>query len=75
VHILVRVDPKKCMANQRCSAEAPGLFELGPDGAARITRRDATDFTAADLPALVRARDECPTGAIHLETLDETDAD
>jgi ferredoxin len=68
--ILVRVDPKKCMANQQCSKFAPGLFELGPEGYARTTRKDSTDFTEADLPALVRARDNCPTGAIHLETME-----
>lgn len=68
--ILVRVDPRKCMANQQCSKHAPGLFELGPNGYARTTREDPTSFTAAELPALLRARDNCPTGAIHVETMD-----
>jgi len=73
VEILVLVDRKRCMANQQCSKQAPGLFELGPDGYSRTTRADQTDFTVADLPALLRARDNCPTGAIHVETM-ETDA-
>ena len=74
MHILVRVDAKKCMANRQCSALAPGLFELGADGVTRITRRDPTDFTGSELPVLLRARDACPTSAIVAETLEDGDA-
>jgi ferredoxin len=74
VLILVRVDRRKCMANQMCVKEAPGLFELGPDGVSRITRADPTDFSEKDLPALLRARDRCPTGAIQVETAEDAEA-
>ena len=74
MHILVRVDPKKCMANRQCSTLAPGLFELGDDGVSRITRRDPTDFSGSELPMLLRARDDCPTGAIVVETMEDDEA-
>jgi ferredoxin len=74
VRILARVDPRKCMANQQCTAVAPDLFELGPAGHSRTKRRDEMDFTEKDLPRLTSARDNCPTGAIHVETMvDEPD--
>jgi ferredoxin len=73
VHILARVDPRKCMANQQCTALAPDLFELAPAGHSRTKRKDETDFTDEDLPLLEAARDNCPTGAIHVETMAEPD--
>jgi ferredoxin len=77
VHILARVDRRKCMANQQCIQLAPSLFELAPAGHSRTKRADETDFTAEDLPLLTEARDRCPTGAITVETMqdDEIAAD
>jgi ferredoxin len=64
VRVVVKVDPRKCVANQTCLRTAPGLFELVPEGHSRPTR---AEFTEADLQLLQEAEDSCPTGAIRVE--------
>jgi ferredoxin len=61
------------MGNQRCVSVAPNLFELGEAGYSRVKRADEMDFTEADLPLLLAARDMCPTGAISIETMDDAE--
>ena len=73
--VLCRIDRKVCMGNQRCVSVAPDIFELGDAGYSRVKRADETDFTEADLPKLLAARDVCPTGAITVETLEEDELD
>jgi ferredoxin len=68
MEILVTVNPRKCMANQRCVRSAPGMFELGAAGYSRPTK---DNWSHSDLEALHAAEDNCPTGAIKVEVSDE----
>jgi ferredoxin len=64
MEILVRVDRRKCMANQMCRQMAPGFFELDAGGATRPTR---DEWSKDDIPVLQEAAANCPTGAITVE--------
>jgi len=68
MEIQARVDPRKCMANQVCTAIAPALFELGAAGYSRLQR---SNFTPADLALLREAEENCPTGAIRIEAVED----
>jgi ferredoxin len=70
MEILVRVDGRKCMANQMCQRMAPGFFELGPGGASRPTREE---WAREDIPQLQEAEANCPTGAISVEWDEEAE--
>ena len=58
----IRVDPAVCLASQTCVRRAPQVFELGPDGKARV--RDAQAAPEALLLETARA---CPSFAISVE--------
>jgi ferredoxin len=61
----VRIDPKRCIANAKCTTAAPGIFVLDEEiGTAVIENAD--DATVEQLFAGARA---CPTQAIIIEQL------
>jgi ferredoxin len=59
----VSIDPKRCIANAKCTTAAPGVYVLDEEtGVAAITNPD--DATLEQLFAGARA---CPTQAIIIE--------
>lgn len=61
--ITVRVDPRRCVANAKCTAAAPGIYELDEEtGVAFLA--DPENATVAQIFAGARA---CPTQAIIVE--------
>jgi ferredoxin len=65
LRIQVTVDARTCMANQMCLRTAPGIFELGSGGYARVVR----EVSESDLAAVREAEEMCPTGSIRVEVL------
>ncbi|HEV8017103.1 MAG TPA: ferredoxin [Steroidobacteraceae bacterium] len=63
----VTVNPVKCQAYKRCSAIAPAVFALGPDGKAMVLQPDA-----APDEEVVKAARSCPYRAITV-AVDATD--
>lgn len=61
--ITVRVDPRRCVANAKCTAAAPGIYEIDEEtGVAFLA--DPDNATVAQIFAGARA---CPTHAIIVE--------
>jgi ferredoxin len=60
----VNVDNDKCELYGICEAEAPTLFELGPDGRLRYRRSPADE----DMALAAAAARSCPMQAIKLES-------
>lgn len=61
--ITVRVDPRRCVANAKCTAAAPGIYEIDEEtGVAFLA--DSDNATVAQIFAGARA---CPTQAIIVE--------
>ena len=62
-HTRVYIDPKRCIANAKCTTAAPGIYSLDEEsGTAVIVNPD--DATIEQLFAGARA---CPTQAIIIE--------
>jgi ferredoxin len=55
----VSVNPVKCQAYKRCSAIAPAVFALGPDGKSTVLQADG-----APDEEVVKAARSCPYRAI-----------
>ncbi len=63
--VVVRIDPRRCIANAKCTTAAPGVYVLDEEtGTAVIANPD--DATVEQLFAGARA---CPTQAIIIEQL------
>jgi ferredoxin len=65
MEILIRINPRVCVGNRVCGHIAPDFFEQGNGGVSRTTR---DTWTPADLPLLREAEDNCPSGALTVET-------
>lgn len=61
----VAVDPDRCQGHNRCSALAPGLFELDELGYATATKRG--HISPLDEAPANRAAANCPEHAIRLD--------
>lgn len=59
----VHIDPKRCIANAKCTAAAPGIFVLDEETGIAVIE-NADDATVEQLFAGARA---CPTQAIIIE--------
>jgi ferredoxin len=59
----VRIDPRRCIANAKCTTAAPGIFVLDDETGIAVIE-NADDATVAQLFAGARA---CPTQAIIIE--------
>ncbi|MBE3016048.1 ferredoxin [Microbispora sp. NEAU-D428] len=60
------VHARVCRGTGLCRAMAPALFDLGPDGKARILRTAVSD--PEELALVQDIADCCPTEAIALES-------
>lgn len=61
--VVVRIDPRRCIANAKCTTAAPGIFVLDEEtGVAVLENEDQA--TVQQLFAGARA---CPTQAISIE--------
>lgn len=61
--VVVRIDPRRCIANAKCTTAAPGVFVLDEEtGVAVLENEDIA--TVQQLFAAARA---CPTQAISIE--------
>jgi len=63
--IEITIDPDCCVGSTICRSLAPAVFELGPDGQARVR-----DPLGAELAAVLDAAEGCPTMAIRVRALD-----
>jgi ferredoxin len=59
----VYIDPRRCIANAKCAAAAPGIYVLDPETGIAVIE-NAEDATIEQLFAGARA---CPTQAIIIE--------
>jgi ferredoxin len=62
-HTRVFIDPKRCIANTRCTAAAPGIYVLDEETGVAVIE-NADEATIEQLFAGARA---CPTQAIIIE--------
>jgi ferredoxin len=62
-HTRVHIDPRRCIANARCTAAAPGIFMLDEETGVAVIE-NADEATIEQLFAGARA---CPTQAIIIE--------
>jgi ferredoxin len=61
----IHVDPALCQGHNRCTALAPGLFDIDDDGFASASGDGTVPAGQADLAEL--AVDNCPERAITLD--------
>jgi ferredoxin len=61
----IRIDREKCVAAENCVATAPTVFEIDPDGKARLL-----DPGSVDDELLWLVAELCPTEALILESDD-----
>lgn len=59
----VRIDPRRCIANAKCTTAAPGIYVLDEETGVAVLENEA-DATLQQLFAGARA---CPTQAITIE--------
>jgi|tagenome__1003787_1003787.scaffolds.fasta_scaffold19932729_1 ferredoxin len=62
-HTRVYIDPKRCIANAKCTTAAPGIYSLDEESGTAVIA-NPEDATIAQLFAGARA---CPTQAIIIE--------
>jgi ferredoxin len=62
-HTRVYIDPKRCIANAKCTTAAPGIYVLDEETGVAVIE-NADDATIEQLFAGARA---CPTQAIIIE--------
>ncbi len=61
--VIVRIDPRRCIANAKCTTAAPGIFVLDEDtGVAVLENEDI-----ATLQQVFAGARACPTQAITIE--------
>ncbi|CAA9540770.1 MAG: hypothetical protein AVDCRST_MAG87-69 [uncultured Thermomicrobiales bacterium] len=61
--VIVRIDPRRCIANAKCTTAAPGVFVLDEETGVAVLQNEDT-ATVQQLFAGARA---CPTQAIIIE--------
>jgi len=60
--VVVRIDPRRCIANAKCTTVAPGVYVLDEDtGVAMLAEPDAT------IQQIFAGARACPTQAISIE--------
>ena len=57
----IRIERDSCLGSQACMRRAPGSFELGSDGKARVI-----DPPADPEPVLLEAAHACPTFSVRI---------
>jgi len=61
--IQVRIDPKRCIANAKCTTAAPGIYVLDEDTGVAVLE----DFDGATVEQIFAGARACPTQAIIIE--------
>lgn len=61
--VVVRIDPRRCIANAKCTTAAPGIYVLDEETGVAVLENEA-DATIEQLFAGARV---CPTQAISIE--------
>jgi ferredoxin len=61
--VVVKIDPRRCIANAKCTTAAPGIYVLDEETGVAVLE-NAEDATVEQLFAGARA---CPTQAISIE--------
>ncbi len=61
--VVVKIDPRRCIANAKCTTAAPGFFVLDEETGVAVLENEG-DVTLQQLFAGARA---CPTQAISIE--------
>jgi len=61
--IQVRIDPKRCIANAKCTTAAPGIYILDEETGVAVLE----DFDGATVEQLFAGARVCPTQAIIIE--------
>ncbi len=61
--VVVRIDPRRCIANAKCTTAAPGVYVLDEETGVAVLENEE-DATLAQLFAGARV---CPTQAITIE--------
>ncbi len=61
--VVVRIDPRRCIANAKCTTAAPGIYVLDEETGVAVLENEES-ATIAQLFAGARA---CPTQAITIE--------
>ena len=61
--VVVRIDPRRCIANAKCTTAAPGIYVLDEETGVAVLENEA-DASLQQLFAGARA---CPTQAISIE--------
>lgn len=61
--VTVRIDPRRCIANAKCTTAAPGIYVLDEETGVAVLENEA-DATIEQLFAGARV---CPTQAISIE--------
>lgn len=61
--VTVRIDPRRCIANAKCTTAAPGFFVLDEETGVAVLENEA----AATLQQLFAGARACPTQAISIE--------
>jgi len=61
--VVVRIDPRRCIANAKCTTAAPGIYVLDEETGVAVLENEA-DATLQQLFAGARV---CPTQAITIE--------
>lgn len=61
--VVVRIDPRRCIANAKCTTAAPGIYVLDEETGVAVIENEE-DATLAQLFAGARV---CPTQAITIE--------
>jgi ferredoxin len=61
--IQVRIDPKRCIANAKCTTAAPGIYVLDEETGVAVLE----DFDGATVKQLFAGARACPTQAIIIE--------
>jgi ferredoxin len=59
----VRIDPKRCIANAKCTTAAPGIYVLDEETGVAVLE----DFDGATVEQLFAGARACPTQAIIIE--------
>ena len=61
VDLEIRVERDSCLGSQACMRRAPGSFELGADGKARVVEPPGDPE-----PVLIEAAQACPTFSVRI---------
>jgi ferredoxin len=61
--VVVKIDPRRCIANAKCTTAAPGVFVLDEETGVAVLE----DEDSATLQQLFAGARACPTQAISIE--------